>query len=151
MSLVIYRARPDPSPSMACRASGRPGTARRPLVPGLGWQFGPVVRHGPTRKGVGPCRAGPRRAGPDRARVVLGPPPPRRDERGAVTSKPPRARARAEREPDVKDPGGAYVQVWSSSVGVGSTWSRFTLLRRSKLELIDRGFQRRGRTSVAAE
>jgi hypothetical protein len=37
-----------------CRASGWPGTAKRALGPGLGWQFGPVVRHGPARKDTVP-------------------------------------------------------------------------------------------------
>jgi hypothetical protein len=53
-ALVICSAGPGTSPSMARRASGRPGMARGSLVSCLGWQFGPAVQHGPARKGIVP-------------------------------------------------------------------------------------------------
>jgi hypothetical protein len=51
------------------RALGPAGHYKMALVPGMGWQFGPMVRHDPTRKHIGLDSAGRGRAGPNRARV----------------------------------------------------------------------------------
>jgi hypothetical protein len=56
-------------PISAGRALGPAGHYKMALVPSMGWQFGPMVRHDPTRKHIGLDSVGPSRAGPNRARV----------------------------------------------------------------------------------